>query len=334
MSVLEIALELGGFYEGGDGSGGWADVSVFRVARITRLLRVVRVTRILRYVRALRMLVYSIACTLKSLICSAVLLMLLMYMFGIVFTSAASGALEEGQLPQEVVSTLKKYWGSVGTSVLTLFMAITNGVAWDEALDPLGQIHWVWTLLFIIFIAFSMFAVLNVMTGVFCQSAMESAARDQEMLIHAQLQNKAQYVKRARSLFQEIDQDDSGVITIQQLEHRLQESDVRNWLDSLEIDAEDAWTLFKLLDSDQSNVIDVEEFAMGCLRLKGNARNIDLQRVLYEQKGIKKRLGLVHRTSTAEASDPYGPDTPGSVPPRHRASWGSGHSAFSQGSAK
>merc|ERR1719382_46136 len=107
--------------------------------------------------------------------------------------------------------------------------------------------------------------------------------------MHSQMQNKASYVSRAKSLFQEIDCDASGIITIAELEQRLQDPQVRNWLQSLEIDADDAWTLFKLIDTDQSNVIDIEEFVMGCLRLKGTARSIDMQRLLYEQRGLIKR---------------------------------------------
>merc|ERR1719262_283674 len=103
---------------------------------------------------------------------------------------------------------------------------MTSGVTWDEVVHPLAKIHWFWPMLFTAFIAFCVFAVLNVMTGVFCQSAIESAAHDQELLIQSQMQDKAHYVSRAKSLFQEIDKGDSGIITIAELEQRLQDSQV------------------------------------------------------------------------------------------------------------
>ncbi|CAK0888860.1 unnamed protein product, partial [Prorocentrum cordatum] len=162
ISLFEVFLEVASLLDGGGTD--WANLRVLRIMRITRLLRVIRVTRIFRYVRALRTLVYSIACTLKSLFWASVLLMLIMYVFGILFTSAASASassLEERGLLEQDVLVLERYWSSVGTSMFTLFKAMTSGVAWDEVVRPLGQIHWFWPMLFTAFIAFSVFAVLN-----------------------------------------------------------------------------------------------------------------------------------------------------------------------------
>ncbi|CAE8638320.1 unnamed protein product, partial [Polarella glacialis] len=63
---------------------------VLRIVRITRLIRVVRIVRVLRFIRALRVLVHSILHTMKALIWSMFLLLMIMYVFSILFTDATT----------------------------------------------------------------------------------------------------------------------------------------------------------------------------------------------------------------------------------------------------
>merc|ERR1712080_448889 len=65
---------------------------------------------------------------------------------------------------------------------------------------------------------------------------------------------------------------------------------VKHWLESLDIDTHDAWTLFKLLDTDDSDSIDIEELVLGCLRLKGPARSMDMARLMYEHRWLMSRF--------------------------------------------
>lgn len=303
--------------EGGQGGVGSADgagmaqqnmsnIRIVRIVRITRLIRIFRITRIMRFVRALRTLVYSILCTLKSLIWAMLLLFLIMYVFGILFTQAVSDHLvQEGMFddssenPSSDMKAMYWHWGSLLLSMFTLFKAISGGISWGDAVHCLLEIGWTWLLLFIFFQAFAYFAVLNVVTGVFCQSAIESTQHDREMVVQAVLSNKTAYIKKIKQLFQGIDSDRDGLITIHEFEKHLQNPEVKAYFDSLELETTDAWTLFKLLDQDKTHVIDAEEFVMGCLRLKGAAKGIDIAKLMYENKIlIKKMTAFMHMTDT------------------------------------
>jgi len=127
---------------------------------------------------------------------------------------------------------------------------------------------------------------LNVMTGVFCQSAIESAQHDYDMVIQHHLCNKKQYLGKITSIFREIDTGTgtTGEITIEDFERYLQNEKVQAYFSSLELEPSDAWTLFKLLDQDGSHYVDIDEFIMGCLRLKGSAKAIELAKIEYEMK--------------------------------------------------
>merc|ERR1712113_447611 len=65
-------------------------------------------------------------------------------------------------------------------------------------------------------------------------------------------------------------------------------------LEALEITAFDARSMFKLLDRDDSGLIDIEEFCDGCLRMKGEAKSFDIQCLIYEsQRLITKTTALM-----------------------------------------
>jgi len=47
---------------------------------------------------------------------------------------------------------------------------------------------------------------------------------------------------------------------------------------------------FSLLDADGTNEIDLEEFIIGCFRLKGNAKAMDMVLLGYESKRLSKQI--------------------------------------------
>merc|ERR1711862_601678 len=101
-------------------------------------------------------------------------------------------------------------------------------------------------------------------------------------------------------LFDQIDSDQSGTITIGELEHHLQNKAVQAFFQALGIEPYDAWTLFKLMDENDSHNIDIEKFVVGCLKLNGNAKSTELLKLAYDNKWIaKKLLQLRPRNATA-----------------------------------
>jgi len=294
-TFLEIIRHVGSEHMGSIQS--MSHIRLVRIIRITRLLRVFRITRIVRFVRALRTLVYSIIGTLKSLVWALLLLFMIIYVFAIIFTQATvdymltdTGKKIDLRELGPNGEALHRYWSTLPRSMFTLFKAICDGMSWEQAIAPLSDVHWICVGLFTAYIAFASFAVLNVVTGVFCQSAIESAQHDLEMTIQSHITNKKMHVARIKRLFKEIDSDESGHITIKEFERHLRDESVQAYFESLELDPSDAWTLFKLLDWDASHAIDIDEFVLGCMRLKGAARSADIARLTYEHKWLITRM--------------------------------------------
>merc|ERR1712226_1775914 len=101
-----------------------------------------------------------------------------------------------------------------------------------------------------------------------------------------------------REIFSEADKDGSGQITFAEFEAHCAESHVRAHLNVLGIQVNEAVGLFKLLDQDDSGEIHVEEFVMGCVRLKGGAKGIDLATLMYENKKLVEHIACLDRLCT------------------------------------
>jgi len=61
-------------------------------------------------------------------------------------------------------------------------------------------------------------------------------------------------------------------------------------IQTFEIETADAWTLFKLLDTDGSGSVDIAEFIDGCIRLRGGAKSIHIAQIMYHHKWMMDKL--------------------------------------------
>merc|ERR1712150_309972 len=128
--ILETASSTKSFYTN--------NVVVLRVFRVLRLVRVVRVIRVVRFFRDLRIMVHTIISSVKSLLWVVTILCGLLYIFGI---SLTWGAYETYTTcigcEDPAFATLRKDFGTLERSVLSLYMAISSGRDWGELFDSL-----------------------------------------------------------------------------------------------------------------------------------------------------------------------------------------------------
>merc|ERR1711920_390369 len=127
------------------------------------------------------------------------------------------------------------------------------------------------------------FAILNVVTAVFCQSAINSAQLDKDLATMQLLDELNIFSEKLTGLFKSIDSDESGFITLNELEDVLSEPFANAYMESLGISTADAWTLVKLLDHDKTGTIDLAEFVSGCRDLRGGAKAIHVATLAYDQ---------------------------------------------------
>merc|ERR1719362_1662991 len=98
------------------------------------------------------------------------------------------------------------YYGSLWLSLYTLFLSVTSGLDWGGASDALRHVEMYHAvLLYIFFIALTVFAVLNVVTGVFVENATKLAGQDRDLMIQDNLNQREEYIEDALTVFHEAD---------------------------------------------------------------------------------------------------------------------------------
>jgi hypothetical protein len=252
-------------------------VKSLRVLRVLRLLRILRVLRVLHLIRELRAIVSSIVGSFRSLVWVVVLLFLMMYIVAVFFTQSVTDHLmeknDEDKERSEHDDTLHEFFGSLGRSILSLWQAISGGKDWDDFGWPLyAETGFITGLIFTGFIAFSLLALLNVVTGVFVQTALLSAKDEEDSFMTTQILQLLKVCRTKRD----------AMIGMDVISDSLEDpSHSREWK-SIGVNHEDAKFLFKLLDIGSNGEVAFEEFLAGCLRLHGQAKAVDLLTVMQE----------------------------------------------------
>jgi len=263
------------------GAEDYNGVGALRILRGARLIRIARIVRVLHLLRELRSMISSIVCTIRSLFWTVVLLTLVVYMYGAYLTQLVS---QHGyDHPDDVAegTTLHMYYGSVGRSLFTLFMSVSGGIDWNEACEPLmTQISPAFGFGFSCYVSFMLFSMLNVITGIFVESALK----------HSKEEIDADMVSYLQSVFTTPDLKMPGRITWPEFKEKLGHRSMRAYFKSIDLDVSEAKFLFELLDLHGTGSVDAEDFVMGCRRLRGPATAIDLATLLSETRRLKLHL--------------------------------------------
>ena len=76
------------------------------------------------------------------------------------------------------------FFGSLLARTFTLFMTVAGGIDWRDAALPLQSLdNKVAFCSYLLYVAFMVVCVMNVLTGTFCNAAIEAAALDRESVI-------------------------------------------------------------------------------------------------------------------------------------------------------
>eukprot|EP00931_Biecheleriopsis_adriatica_P097000 TRINITY_DN7075_c0_g1_i1.p1 TRINITY_DN7075_c0_g1~~TRINITY_DN7075_c0_g1_i1.p1 ORF type:complete len:634 (-),score=147.46 TRINITY_DN7075_c0_g1_i1:11-1912(-) len=272
--------------------------AMFATIKMLRLGRVIRMVRLIRLIPDLKQLVALLTVSMTSFFWTAVLQFMVMYCFALYFMNQTVDfvASNEGTT---AAAEVQASWGSLPAAVLSLFMAMTGGDDWKNFIAILNDDSVLNGVVFYLYITFATLVMLNLVTGVFVDSAQQliSKDRDKEM------------IKLAASCFAEIDADNSGQISMDEFVDSLHWGAMLTFCNEAGLVPEEAVKLFKMLDTDKSGELSISEFVEGCLRLRAPARALDLTgvvlsvRVLTDmcEQEFKKVRDMV-RASAGEAN--------------------------------
>jgi hypothetical protein len=298
LQVIETLVNIIVIRVSGEELSGYAfDFSILRVFRILRLVRIVRVIRAMRFVEDLRTLIHSVFGSFRPFFWFIMMMLLLIYISAVQFTQIVSDYKidlnKNNPADAKAIEELDEYFGSLSRAILSLFASVSGGVDWQVVLDPLiDNISPLLGIVFCAFISFAVFALLNVVTGIFVQSAMTAARQSNESYV----------VTHVKELFRDADADGSGTLTRKEFESQVNTKPMREYFKHLDIDISEANSLFNLLDSNGDGGVSLDEFVNVSLRLRGEARALEMEvlkrtvaELLKKQEGATDMLEHVHR---------------------------------------
>merc|ERR1719440_2060096 len=94
-------------------------------------------------------------------------------------------------------------------------------------------------------------------------------------------------------LFKEGDVDGNGHFTLEELVQHCKNPRFCAYLSTHALDASDARVLFDMLDEDDSGEVDIEEFVLGAMKLKGPARCLDMIKVQGNFARLQEQLDAI-----------------------------------------
>mmetsp|Transcript_139105 Transcript_139105/g.259368 ORF Transcript_139105/g.259368 Transcript_139105/m.259368 type:complete len:263 (+) Transcript_139105:1-789(+) len=250
--------------------------------------------------------------------------MLLTYMLGVFITQLV---VEHGEAhPQTVApgTQLHQYFGSISTSVLSLFQAISGGVEWGSLVTPLTEsISSLLAPLVSLYVAFAVLVILNLVTGVYVEGAqtLTKEDRDNDLLC------------KVRMLFQQTDSDDTGLVTWGEFRQQLESPNMKKLLADIGLGLCKPEDFFWVLDREHRGQISADEFVHGGMVLGQPARAIDVALLLHysnqTELWLRRRLSSMEK-HIIQIAESVGGSAQASRRPSMRSSWASfGTSALS-----
>merc|ERR1712137_822498 len=266
-----------------------SNLSVFRIFRIFRLARLLKVIRRVKVLESLNLMVFGIINCVVPLFWALMILVLVMYAFGVFFMSVSVSYLEgrgEGDVSNDFMGELDLKFGSMYKSMCTLFEAISGGNDWAGLALELKTIGEGAYMCFALYIVFVTLGVLNIVTGFFVDGTISASANVKEEILKEAQERKNAMVELISELFHQMDEDKSGKLSLEELEDHLYDEDLQAYFTMLEMEPTEAKDLFMLLDIHGEGEVGISDFTNGCLRVMGAPKNLDICTCLFQGKRL------------------------------------------------
>lgn len=238
----------------------------------------------------------GIMASMKSLIWALLLSAILAFIVGVCIMDFVALELGEDDTDPPLKDQLLKYYGSMETTLFSLYQAVTNGCDWGNMTDPLLTVHPLLCVLFAAYIAVAVFCVLNIITGLFVENAKRLSQQDETQFIMETVASRKIWLEEVKALFARVADPITQRLDLASFEEHVCDMRVQVNFKKLGIEVEQgtAAGLFELLDLQGDGFVDLDEFALGVQMLHGSARSIDMARLRYIFGSLERQVsGLV-----------------------------------------
>merc|ERR1712066_873589 len=118
---------------------------------------------------------------------------------------------------------------------------------------------------------------------------------ERDLLVEAEKKKQQQYKSKLEELFYLSDLNNDGFISMEDLTLSLKDPMISTYFHALDIATLEVTKLFDLLDSNGDGEVPLEEFLEGCLKIHGQAKNMDIQYLVLEnKKSVQKSMEVMN----------------------------------------
>jgi voltage-gated sodium channel len=282
-----------------DGQGA---VRVMAVLRIFRLFRLCRILRLLRAFKELWLLVKGLMEAMKTLVWTALLLFIILYMASIFIVQMVGENAEDWG---EDRAQIEEWFGGMPESMFTLFQVMTME-GWGTIARLVMKVQPYMVVFFIIYLMVTSFAIMNLIIAVICESTFASASETEADISSLEENEKLLMLQALPKLFEESDLDMDGFISLSELRNAMtSRPDIFSVLvgDDGSSLLHDAEAIYGMLDMDGSGGVDLGELLAGFLRMKGfHDQEMEGLNLLVSLRNMKAELSSSSSASTISSS--------------------------------
>jgi len=260
------------------------------VLRVLRLLRLARAVRLLVQFRTMWKLVSGLLASTGTICYTFLLITLILYVFACLGNEmiTKNSLRDSDPVFNEIV---EEYFPDIMITMLTLIafvMADSMGPIYAPLIkrDP-----WL-VLYFVPFILIVSIAVMNLVTAVIVEGAIEQAKEDKDVARAYKAQQLKAVIPKIRNMFYIMDKDGSGDITLAEVADA--DDSVKDELLAC-LKADDMVEMFEMLDVDGSGSLDIEEFCDGITKMTTSEQSVETMTTLKLLRGMRKDITSVNR---------------------------------------
>jgi len=231
------------------------------------------------------------------------------------FTDSTAATLSPERLV--VYHQMFEFFGTFTRCALTMFeLTLAN---WPPATRLLAEEVSEWFMVFCLVHKLTIgFAVIGVINGVFMQETFNVASTDDDIMVRRKRQAASTHTRKMVSLFSHLDVSEDGELDFEEFQAITKSPWVQAWLSSMELDTDDMEFLFSLLDEDGNGTINAQEMVTGVRKLKGTAKEIDIQRILHQVRLLTNTADedarhLARKVATQPRQFPVSPSSGGAA---------------------
>ena len=275
-AVLESAFETNA-----------GSLSTIMVLRVLRLLKLARALRLFSQFKVMWMLVRGLLTSLQTMCYTFVLMFLIIYLFANLAIEITTKDTTLRLAEPAFDALVSQYFPDLFTSMVTLVhLGNEGGGGFLYAqLIPFKPVQI--TCFFVTFILVVCISLMNLITAVVVEGALDKAAQDKEAYMAYKVEAMKDVMPQIAALFCELDTNGDHLVTHDEIEFA--QRHVQERLGKI-LEMDDLTELFEILDNDNSGELDIDEFVCGICKIVTTNSTLDQVRMEKNISLIRKEM--------------------------------------------